>query len=106
MRHKAILIGISCFLLSLAGCAAPVPVPAPVAVVPQLQEPAAPRPTPPQVNATPADSLTPAQRALLAALPSRGPAPELHNEAWLNSPPLHLAELRGQVVLLDMWTFG
>ncbi len=36
-----------------------------------------------------------------------GPAPELHNEVWLNTDqPLRLAELRGQVVLLDMWTFG
>jgi hypothetical protein len=36
-----------------------------------------------------------------------GPAPELTNEVWLNSAaPLRLADLHGQVVLLDMWTFG
>lgn len=36
-----------------------------------------------------------------------GPAPELENEVWLNvDAPLRLANLRGQVVLLDMWTFG
>jgi hypothetical protein len=36
-----------------------------------------------------------------------GLAPELENEIWLNSDgPLRLAELRGEVVLLDMWTFG
>jgi hypothetical protein len=36
-----------------------------------------------------------------------GPAPELTNESWINSDiPLRLADLRGQVVLLDMWTFG
>ena len=36
-----------------------------------------------------------------------GPAPELTNEIWLNTDqPLRLADLRGQVVLLDMWTFG
>jgi hypothetical protein len=40
-------------------------------------------------------------------LPNLGPAPELHNEIWLNtSEPLRLADLRGNVVLIDMWTFG
>jgi len=35
-----------------------------------------------------------------------GPAPELNNKVWLNTPaPLHLADLRGKVVLLEMWTF-
>lgn len=26
--------------------------------------------------------------------------------AWINSPPLRLAELRGRVVLIDVWTFA
>jgi hypothetical protein len=39
-------------------------------------------------------------------LPHLGQAPELENTVWLNSEPLHLADLRGKVVLLDMWTFG
>lgn len=43
----------------------------------------------------------------LATLPDLGEAPELKNEIWLNTPqPLRLADLRGQVVLLEMWTFG
>ncbi|MGD2076838.1 MAG: hypothetical protein PVH18_00530 [Chloroflexota bacterium] len=36
-----------------------------------------------------------------------GPAPEIHNEVWLNTDqPLSLAALRGQVVLVEFWTFG
>lgn len=42
-----------------------------------------------------------------AALPDFGPAPELTNTIWLNTDqPLRLADLRGKVVLLEMWTFG
>ena len=42
-----------------------------------------------------------------ADLPDLGPAPELNNQVWLNTPhPLRLADLRGNVILLDMWTFG
>ena len=40
-------------------------------------------------------------------LPDLGPAPELTNEIWLNvDAPLRLADLRGKVVAIDMWTFG
>jgi hypothetical protein len=42
-----------------------------------------------------------------ASLPDLGPAPELTNEVWLNvDTPLRLANLRGKVVAIDMWTFG
>ena len=41
-----------------------------------------------------------------ANLRDYGAAPELQNTVWLNTPaPLKLADLRGQVVLLNMWTF-
>jgi hypothetical protein len=46
------------------------------------------------------------QVRLLAELESYGPAPELHNDVWLNSEPLSLADLRGQVVMVEFWTFG
>ena len=42
-----------------------------------------------------------------ASLPDLGLAPELTNDTWLNvDAPLRLADLRGKVVIIDMWTFG
>jgi hypothetical protein len=42
-----------------------------------------------------------------ADLKDFGPAPELANEVWINTDaPLRLADLRGKVVAIDMWTFG
>lgn len=42
-----------------------------------------------------------------ASLPDLGPAPELTNDTWLNvSAPLRIADLRGKVVIVEMWTFG
>lgn len=36
-----------------------------------------------------------------------GAAPELTNTTWINTPnPLRLADLRGNVVIIEMWTFG
>jgi thiol-disulfide isomerase/thioredoxin len=43
----------------------------------------------------------------LATLPDLGLAPELSNDIWLNvDAPLRLADLRGKVVIVEMWTFG
>jgi hypothetical protein len=42
-----------------------------------------------------------------ADFPDLGAAPELSGEVWINSDaPLRLSDLHGQVVLVEMWTFG
>ena len=60
--------------------------------------------------AAPANQGTPAASATApgrADYPDLGAAPELSGDVWLNTPaPLRLRDLRGKVVLLDMWTFG
>ena len=43
-----------------------------------------------------------------APYPNLGVAPEIQDKVWLNTKdnqPLRLADLRGQVVLLEFWTF-
>jgi thiol-disulfide isomerase/thioredoxin len=45
--------------------------------------------------------------AIHASLPDLGPAPELTNTTWLNvDSPLRIADLRGKVIIVEMWTFG
>ncbi|MBK6792606.1 MAG: hypothetical protein IPG80_08680 [Anaerolineales bacterium] len=52
-------------------------------------------------------SLEPVLPIVNASLPDLGPAPELTNDTWLNvDSPLRLADLRGKVVAIEMWTFG
>jgi thiol-disulfide isomerase/thioredoxin len=56
------------------------------------------------VNSPPSEPIMP---AFSASYPDLGPAPELSNDTWLNvDSPLRLADLRGKVVALEMWTFG
>ncbi len=62
-----------------------------------------PPPGTPPPDLTRAAGPTPAR----ARLKNLGPAPELSGEVWVNTgAPLRLADLRGRVVLLEMWTFG
>ncbi|HXQ95675.1 MAG TPA: cytochrome c biogenesis protein/redoxin [Candidatus Acidoferrales bacterium] len=67
--------------------------------------PASPAPNGPGANALPA----PLASNLPATVPLEdlGPAPELQGiTAWINSPPLSIASLRGKVVLVHFWTFA
>jgi PBP1b-binding outer membrane lipoprotein LpoB len=80
--------------LLLAGCATPVPVfPAGSAPeqTPNTPQTAAPQPLVQLPTITPdpmaVDGPTAEQQTLLATLKNHGPAPELTNETWLNSPP-------------------
>jgi hypothetical protein len=42
-----------------------------------------------------------------ANLPDLGLAPELTSMTWINTDtPLRLSDLRGKVVLIEMWTYG
>ena len=55
------------------------------------------------------DLLPQGSAASSALLPeeARAPAPEFRGiDAWVNSPPLSMAGLRGHVVLVDFWTFS
>ncbi len=33
-------------------------------------------------------------------------APDISSPIWLNSAPLHMAQLKGKVVMVEFWTFG
>ena len=49
---------------------------------------------------------TPSPTPALITPPGTKPAPEFRGiTAWLNSEPLAIADLRGQVVLVDIWTY-
>jgi hypothetical protein len=59
-------------------------------------------------NATVDPAIEPSHQTFQRSnLPDLGKAPELTNEIWINtSENLRLEDLKGQVVLLEMWTFG
>lgn len=64
---------------------------------------AAQNPADPAVAGISAGAMTP----LLPALDREGPMPSLDGAtAWINSPSLSPAKLRGKVVLVDFWTYS
>lgn len=105
-----ILVFTTIFLGACAGPSGPQPAPLgparPTEAPTQEAQPPLP-PTPaPLDTARPAATPTIEVARFRADLPDLGAAPELNNEVWLNTDqPLRLADLRGKVVLLDMWTF-
>jgi thiol-disulfide isomerase/thioredoxin len=96
--RKLTSISLAMITTIIAGCTVPI-LSAPPSPTEQMN---LPTPTPQASNAS-----TPSQLAVqLPELHNWGPAPELTNAEWLNSPPLRLADLRGKVVLVEFWTFG
>jgi thiol-disulfide isomerase/thioredoxin len=71
-----------------------------IMVAPPTQPPAA------MTFVAPTTAPTPAETRVLAPYPVYGPAVELRDQVWLNTDtPPRLANLRGQVVLLEFWAF-
>lgn len=64
------------------------------------------RPAKPGLEAPPTAEAEPRPDEANAALLKGTTPPDWQPEQWLNSPPLHLADLRGKVVLVRWWTAG
>lgn len=60
-----------------------------------------------QGSPNPTPAMSDSAASYVSNMPDFGTVPEFSNESWLNTDvPLRLANLRGKVVLLDMWTFA
>ena len=73
------------------------------------QPPAAPPDSVALTEATPPPQAAPKPTPLPAIVtpPGTQTAPEFRGiTAWLNSPPLAMADQRGRVVLIDLWTYS
>jgi len=120
-RVSSLRLALLAFIIFAAGCTAPSNLPMPENLKTQAKAPDVVSAAPKRVNVAPkaaqmadtktanaamTNALTPDQAKLLASLPSRGSAPELNNQVWLNTAPLKLADLRGKVVMVEFWTFA
>ncbi len=126
MNRIPILFSALTLISLLAGCLAPPPSSPAAQILEQTSEQSQPIVQSPTISETSSaetgsaetgstetgtvvdsgSSLSAEHQLILAGLPSRGVAPELFNETWLNSTPLKLADLRGKVVMIKFWTFG
>lgn len=97
-----------CTFLLLSACSSPPNSPVQFSESEQLKlDPTNPHPQDRRTQIAPGAIIKPTTETAQADLDNLGPAPELNNQTWLNvEQPLRLADLRGSVVLLDMWTFG
>ncbi len=94
MQRKMVVPVLILAGILLAGCVTTLPV--------EEGKPTAILPTP----TSDASALQTEKQRLLASLKSQGPAPALSNEIWINSEPLALEDLRGNVVIVEFWTYG
>jgi len=85
-----------------------VALPEAVATATDLPEPTATSTLPPTATPTTLPTQTPTIQPRSELLPNDyGEAPEIDTEVWLNTEqPLRLEDLRGQVVLVEFWTYG
>ncbi len=79
-----------------------------VAAATDLPDPTATPTLPPTATPTTAPPPTPTTQPRAKVVANDyGAAPEINTEVWLNTDqPLRLEDLRGQVVLVDFWTYG
>jgi hypothetical protein len=49
---------------------------------------------------------TPTPHPVTHLLKDLGPAPALSSLEWINAEPIRLTDLRGQVVMIEFWSYG
>ena len=100
-RYLLAVTGVS-LVLSACNAAAPNQVPEPDNI-PDQNSATAPSQVP-EAGDTPDQNTANVQTEI--QLSHIGLAPDIAGSPWINSDPLTMPALRGQVVLLEFWTFG